>query len=93
MKEGAWGVLSSRDSVQAHLGMVLGSTSPVDTVSGAWEGRGAGEGAEDLQIGVVGVELASVSMSVGVSGASLPGGGIVRSSVVTFFSSSSVWIC
>ena len=53
------------------------STSLVETVSGACEGRGAGDGAVDLQIGVVGVESASVSMSVRASGASLLGGGVV----------------
>ena len=46
---------------------------------------GAGDGAEDLQIGVVGVESASVSMSVGGSSTSLPGGGAMRSRIVTLF--------
>ena len=58
--------------------MELGSAMVVGTVSGAFiglgagamvgrgavVGRGAGEGADDQQTGVVGVESASVSMSV-----------------------------
>ena len=78
--------MSSGDGVRAHLGMVSGSASLVDTISGAWVvGRGVRDGAEDLQIGVVGVESVSVSMSVGASGVLLLGGGVMRSRIVTFF--------
>ena len=64
--------------------MVSGLAVSIGTVSGA-EGKGAGDRAEEWQMGVVGVESASVSMSVWASEASLPGGGVVRSRIVTFF--------
>jgi hypothetical protein len=63
-KEGVSGVLSFGNGVRAHRGMSLGLATVVVTVSGAPIGRGAGDGAEDRQIGVVGVDSASVSMSV-----------------------------
>lgn len=71
----------------AHLGMVLGLARVVGMESGARAGdrKGAGDGAEDLQIDVVGVDFISVSISVRASEGSLPGGGVVRSRIVTFF--------
>ena len=92
VKVGAWGVLSSGEGVRAQWGIVSGLAVSIRTDSGA-EGKGVGagarkgvgEGAEERQTGVVGVESVSVSMSVGVSTASLPGGGVVRSRMVTFF--------
>ena len=84
-KEGAWGVFSSGDGIWAHLGIESGSATFVGTVSRALVGTGAGDGADDRQIGVVGMESASVSISVGASETSLPGGGVVRSRTVTFF--------
>ena len=74
-KEDAWGVFLSGDGVWAHLGMELGSATAVGTVSGALMGIGAGDSADDRQMGVVGVESASVSMSVWASEFSFPGGG------------------
>ena len=64
--------------------MVSGLAMPVETVAGAC-GKGPGDRAVDLQIGVVGVESVSIPMSVDGVEASLPGGGIVRSRIVTFF--------
>lgn len=84
-KEGVWGVFSSGDGVWAHLGIESGSAMFVGTISGTVVGMGAGEGANNRQIGVVGVESASISMSVNVLEASLPGGGVVRLRTLTFF--------
>ena len=84
VKVGAWGVLSSGEGVRAQWGMVSGLVVSIGTDSGA-EGKGVGDGADEWQTGVVGVESASISISVWASDASLPGGGIVRSRIVTFF--------
>ena len=66
--------------------MELGSATSVFTVSGAMVGRGAGDGVDDRQTGVVGVESVSVSISVSPEdGISLLGGGVVRSKMADFF--------
>ena len=85
-KTGARGVGSSGEGVRAHFGIDSGFTTSTGTVNGACR-KGLGDGAVDLQIGVVGVEprSASVSMSEEGAEASSPGGGVVRSRMVTFF--------
>ena len=65
--------------------MVSGSATVVGTVSGAVCIAGEGDGAVDLHIGVVGVESASVSMSMWESELSCPGEGVVRSRTLVFF--------
>ena len=63
--------------VHAWVGGV-GGVGVVRSIVGIW---GAGEGADDQQTGVVGVESVSVSISEAASG-----GGVVRSKMfVTFF--------
>ena len=63
-KEDAWGVFSSGDGVWAQRGIDSGFATWVVMVLGAILGRGAGDSADKQQIGVIGVESASVSMSV-----------------------------
>ena len=80
-------MLLSGEGVRAHLGIVSGLARVVGMESGAGVGvrTGAGEGAEDLQMGVVRVESVSISISVGVLRGSFLGEGVVRSRIVSFF--------
>lgn len=75
-KDGACGVQSSGDAMWAQAGGGVGSVR--------LRISGMGEGVLDLQIGVVGVESVSVSIS-GFCFTMLSGEGVVRSRTVHFF--------